>query len=211
MADACDSNAPKTFSPTSNNIEAILVMARRDEPVYVNDCIAVLGENSIPLALLLFTLLSSLPLFSIPGFTTLTGIPIILLGGQLLFARRQIWLPKRIRTKRLKSQKLWHWLEKILPYLCKIEIYLKPRILVMSVPPIRYMLGLAFIVMGALLALPIPFINFPAGFTMLLLAVGLVERDGVLISIGLLSITLLTAGIVYTFANIAQIAGGLGL
>ena len=191
-------------TPTSLSIQTILAMPQNKDYVTVDDCIEALGDNSIPLALLLFTLLSSLPLFSIPGFTTITGIPIILLGGQLLFARRHIWLPKRIRQRKLTSPKLWHWLEKVLPYLQKIEHHLKPRFLKLSASPMRQLLGLVFVVLGTLLALPIPLINFPAGFTMFVLALGLVERDGIIIIAGLCAIALIGVGIAFTFASAVE-------
>lgn len=194
--------------PTAASIEAILVMARRPGTVTVNDCIGELGDNSIPLALLLFTLLSSLPLFSIPGFTTITGIPIVLLGGQLMCGREAIWLPRRIRQRKLTSRRLWALLEKTLPKLYKVENYLKPRILSLSATPLRQFIGFAFVIMGILLALPIPFINFPAGFSMFLLAVGLVERDGVVISAGLLAISILSVVMVVTFNTLVALAGG---
>jgi hypothetical protein len=191
-------------SPTSDSIRAILAKAHEGDEVTVDSCISALGDNSIPLALLLFTLLSSLPLFSIPGFTTVTGIPIILLGGQLLFAREHIWLPKRIRQHHLTSPRLWLWLNKILPYMDKIEHHLKPRMLGLSKAPMRRFLGFIFVIIGILLALPIPFINFPAGFSMFILAVGLVERDGLVIAAGLAIIAFM--GIAITFVLTSAIA-----
>lgn len=200
MADTTAHSA-RAVSPTSASISLILEKAKIKGEVTVEECIDALGDNTIPLALLLFTLLSSLPLFSIPGFTTITGIPIILLGGQLLFAREHIWLPERIRHRKLTSPKLWHWLEKILPSLQKIEHYLKPRIPQLSEIPMRQLLGLVFMFVGTLLALPIPLINFPAGFTMFVLALGLVERDGLVISAALSTMALIGIGIAFMLTS----------
>lgn len=193
----------------ADSLIALLALRRRSERVTVDDCIGVLGENSILLGLMLFTLLSSLPLFGIPGFTTLTGVPIVLLGSQLLTAREGIWLPASIRRRSLSSAKLWNWMQKILPSVRKGERLLKPRIAVMSSQPMHYVAGVFFIAMGILLALPIPFINFPAGFSMFVLAVGLVERDGVLICIGLTAMTILFAGVTYVFTQMLGVAGAI--
>lgn len=192
-------------SVVTGSIKAILTMAHREHKVTVENCLDELGESSIALALLLFTLLSSLPLFGIPGFTTVTGIPIILLGGQLLFGAEHLWLPRRINRHPLHSPKLWHWLERILPLLQKIEQYIKPRFLTLSENPARRLLGAAFVVMGILLALPIPLINFPAGFSMFILALGLVERDGFIIIAGLAMIGLLLAAMLVMAGNIATL------
>lgn len=194
-------------SVVTGSIRAILSMARREREVTVEACLDELGGSSIALALLLFTLLSSLPLFGIPGFTTVTGVPIVLLGGQLLFGLEHLWLPQRINRHRLHSPKLWNWLERILPILQKIELFIKPRFLGLSENPARRLLGGAFVIMGMLLALPIPLINFPAGFSMFVLALGLVERDGYIILSGLAMICLLLAAMLVAVGNIAALAG----
>lgn len=190
----------------SNSIRNILSLVRREGGVTVDECIHELGRSSILLGLMLFTLLSSLPLFTIPGFTTITGIPIILLGAQLLLARKYIWLPRRIRKHRLHSEKLWRAMQRSLPALRKLERWLTPRLLPLSESPARNALGALFIVIGTLLALPIPFINFPAGFSMFILSVGLVSRDGVVISIGICCISLLLAALILTLGGVAALA-----
>lgn len=195
MTDTTTADMPE--SSFTWHIGELLEHARKHDGMTVRDAVRILGQDSIALALVFFTLLSSLPLFSIPGFTTLTGIPIILLGGQLLFAAQEIWLPKRLQNRRLKSQKLWRFMERALPKLKALEKRLKPRMLFMSMIPMRYVLGAAFVVMGILLALPIPLINFPAGFSMFLLALGLLERDGLLITIGLFCVGLMLSGMGY--------------
>lgn len=194
----------------AESLIALLALRRRDRPVTVDDCIGVLGENSILLGLMLFTLLSSLPLFGIPGFTTLTGVPIVLLGGQLLAGREEIWLPRRIRRRPLTSPKLWAWMQRTLPTVRKVERLMKPRLPAMASPAMHRVCGIAFVMMGTLLALPIPLINFPAGFSMFVLAVGLVERDGVLIGIGLGAIALLVSGIAYGLTQAVGVAGKIG-
>lgn len=201
MADSPENTAPK--SSLADSLLTVLTLRQRDGTVRVDDCIDVLGENSILLALLLFTLLSTLPLFGIPGFTTITGIPIVLLGAQLMTGREEIWLPKRIRNRALTSPKLWHWMQRILPYVRKVERLIQPRLLPMSSAPMLHVAGTAFVLMGILLALPIPLINFPAGFSMFILAVGLVERDGILITLGLAIITLMLLGIGLAFMQAA--------
>ncbi len=181
----------------SPHLDALLKQATDKGYVRVHDAIEELGESSITMALVMFTFLSTLPLFSIPGFTTVTGVPIILLGGQLLFRAHAIWMPQRIRDKELSSEKLWRFVRKSLPAIRWIEARLHPRLLFMSTPPMRMLLGAAFVLMGILLALPIPFVNFPAGFSMFVLAIGLAERDGIIIIVGLTLIVAIFASIGY--------------
>lgn len=188
------------------HVRDILSMVRRDGGVTVDECIHELGRSSIILGLLMFSFLSSLPLFSIPGFTTITGIPIVLLGAQLLTAREYIWLPRRIRKKRLESERLWRTMQLGLPGLRKMERWLAPRILPLSESPARNILGALFVITGTVLALPIPFVNFPAGFSMFVLAVGLVARDGFVILLGVAMISVLLTLMLLTFNGALALA-----
>lgn len=195
------------YGSISHSMRNILILVRSEGGVTVDECIHQLGRNSITLCLLLFTLLSSLPLFSIPGFTTVTGIPIIILGAQLMTAREYIWLPKRIRNRCLSSEKLWRAMQRSLPYLRKMEKRLAPRLLVLSEAPMRNFVGFVFVVVGTLLALPIPFINFPAGFSMFLLAVGLVSRDGFMVLLGMVLVTALLTLMTLTLTGAVALTG----
>ena len=46
-------------------------------------------------------------------------------------------------------------------------------------------LGIAFVILATVMSLPIPFGNFPPGLAMALMAIGLIERDGLIIILGL--------------------------
>lgn len=174
------------YGTISHSVRNILILVRSEGGVTVEECVRQLGRNSITLSLVLFTFLSCLPLFSIPGFTTITGIPIVLIGIQLLTAQDYIWLPRRIRKRCLSSPKLWRAMQRSLPYLRKMERRMAPRLTVLSTSPMRNFAGLIFVITGTLLALPIPLINFPAGVSMFMLAAGLATRDGFVVLLGLI-------------------------
>jgi hypothetical protein len=174
------------YGTISHSVRNILILVRSEGGVTVEECVRQLGRNSITLSLVLFTFLSCLPLFSIPGFTTITGIPIVLIGMQLLTAQDYIWLPRRIRKHCLSSPKLWRAMQRSLPYLRKMERRMAPRLTVLSTSPMRNFAGLIFVITGTLLALPIPLINFPAGVSMFMLAAGLATRDGFVVLLGLI-------------------------
>lgn len=170
----------------SDSVNEIIATAKKQGEISIGQCLSLLGGNrSILLAMLLFSLVNSLPLPGIPGISTFTGIPIIFLGFKLMSGTRQLCLPQSCTNRRLRSKKLLACLEKTVPTLKRIEHHLKPRLPVLSAPPITNLLGILLMVLGLLLALPIPFGNFPLGVTLTILSLGLIERDGVMILIGL--------------------------
>ena len=71
-----------------------------------------------------------------------------------------------------------------MPYLEKLEAYVKPRLPVFTSNVGKRVLGLFGIPVAILLAAPIPFGNPPPAIALALLAVGLLERDGRLVIMG---------------------------
>lgn len=169
----------------SSIMDQLIVFMENKQKVPLNDCIELFGTRGIVIVLLFFALLNSIPLPSIPGFSTVTGIPIILLGLQLAFAAKTLWLPKRVREYQIDCTVFRPRLQKLEAKLKKWEHVLKPRWLILSEPPIRNVLGILVVCAAIILALPIPFFNFPAGLAISILAVGLIEEDGFVITLGI--------------------------
>ena len=166
-------------------VETLVANVRLHGSLRVGDIIRQLADRSIVIALLLFSLVNSLPMPGIPFFSTVTGIPIMLLGLQLLIRRTSLWLPRRVLEHRLAEGKLLRALDRSVPILQRLERNLIPRWPGLSDPPIRNLLGALFVMVGFLLALPIPFTNFACGLSMSLVAAGIVTRDGLLIVLGI--------------------------
>jgi hypothetical protein len=125
---------------------------------------------------------------TIPGISTPFGLAIALCGLRIAFGHKP-WLPAMILNRSIS----YHALEKMVQAGCriygKLEKVLRPRLSFFLVGPGMTMLvGAAIAVSGVALSLPIPppFIltNTIPGFAIVFLALGLMERDGVLILIG---------------------------
>ena len=72
-----------------------------------------------------------------------------------------------------------------MPWLARIERLLKPRWLWLVKGNIERFLAAVCVLMAFLLILPIPLGNLPPGFSLLLISLGLIERDGVCVALGL--------------------------
>jgi hypothetical protein len=178
----------------SQVITELIESAEGHGGISIQECLTLLGAKSILLVLLLFSLTNAVPL-GIPILSMITGIPIIILGAQLLISPDKIWLPRKIADYRLKPGKPLLALKRLLPRLHRIEKHVKPRLWVLSESPVQNLLGLIFIGLGLLLVLPIPFTNAPAGLALSMLAAGLITRDGLLV-LGGIFLSLLAAAIV---------------
>jgi len=138
---------------------------------------------------LLLVLLLALPFITpipLPGLSVPFGLAIALIALRLSLGQRP-WLSKNLQRKELPAgfiSKLFGIAEKVLRFLEKL---LRPRLTFLTDTPLLGQMHAVLMLLAALallLPLPIPFTNsFPA-WTILLLAAGLLERDGVFILAG---------------------------
>ena len=181
----------KTIPPQLENARTSVILHRMlsggsEGDISVGEFMAQLGERAFALAILIFALPNSLPLPGIPGFSTLTGVPIILLGLQLAIGQEVIWLPKKVAQQRFSRSSLYKIIEKTLPFIIWLEKFLKPRFLWIGHPVGERAVGLVIVVLALILALPVPGGNFLPGLSICILALAILERDGLIGALGLL-------------------------
>lgn len=173
----------------------------------VEEFVSTLGDRSFGLAILVFALPNSLPIPGIPGFSTITGVPIILFGLQMLMGRRSVWLPRKAAQARFSGETMAKVLNKALPFVIWLEKFLRPRWNFVCHPYGERLLGLLLAVLAVIISLPIPLGNFLPGVSITLLALGLLERDGLFITgaavFALSTIVFMSTVIVVFFKGVA--------
>lgn len=171
---------------TSDILLTLINDTQGEGEISIKDIMHLLGERAFGLAVLVFSLPNSLPLPSPPGFSTVTGFPILLLALQMALGRESPWLPRRINDYTFSREKFTLFLTKALPYIKMLERCMHPRFSFMHSRLAERLIGLVFLVLGTVLVLPIPFGNFLPGLSMSLISLGLMERDGLLMLGGIL-------------------------
>ncbi len=173
-------------SPRKLSEELAELRARAGErAITLREVIYALGGRAYLLLVLLLTLPFITPI-PVPGLSTPFGLAIALIALRLSLGQRPL-LPKKFQRKELPAGfigKVFTVAEKILRFL---EKFLRPRLTFLTDTPLLRQLHAVLMLLAALallLPLPIPFTNsFPA-WAILLLAAGLLERDGVFILAG---------------------------
>jgi hypothetical protein len=185
-----------TIPPRKLSVElADLRVAAGDRAITLREVIQVLGGRAYMLLILLLALPFVTPI-PLPGLSTPFGLAIVLIAFRLSLGQRP-WLPKKMQRKVLPAgfiSKVFAFAEKLLRF---FEKFLRPRLTFLTDTPRLVQLHAIFLLLAAmvlLLPLPIPFTNsFPA-WAILLLAAGLLERDGLFIIAGYL---VFVAGVFY--------------
>lgn len=160
-----------------------LAEAGEGEQIALGALVRGLSDRAFGLVALIFALPNIVPM--IPGVSTISGVVIAVLGLQMTVGRREPWLPGFIAAKGLPRAETAAMIARTIPWIERLETMARPRLTFMAGGAMRGLIGLHFVVLGVVLALPLAWIgNFPPGVALVVLSVGLLEEDGALIAAG---------------------------
>lgn len=188
--------------PLSEVLTTIAGDAARDY-IAVGDLLKLLGGRGRAALILLFALPNVLP--TPPGTSGILGLPLLYLSFQMMLGRVP-WLPRFIGERSMSRYSFGQLVERISPVLSRAERMLKPRWSAFVGYGAERVLGAVCLVLAAVLVLPIPLGNMLPAFAICLIALGVLERDGVWILTGVvtgIASLILVAGVVYALMKSA--------
>jgi hypothetical protein len=144
---------------------------------------ALKGRGS---AMLLILLALPFCFVAIPGLSTPFGIAICLIGGCLAIGREP-WLPRFIMQRRLSTARSDQLLTAAIKVARQLEKFVRPRFAFLHAGPgMLRLIGLGIVIasLGLMLPLPIPFSNSIPAWAVVLLAIGMMEKDGLCVLLG---------------------------
>lgn len=148
--------------------------------VSLRELLQLIGEQGLLLVCAVLSLPFLVPV-SIPGVSTVFGLAIILIGIGVTL-NRVPWLPRRILDRPLATAPLRQAFQAQARMVARFERFIRPRLTVLTASPaLNVVHGLALVLAGLLLMLPlglVPFSNTLPGIAVLLLSLGILERDG---------------------------------
>ncbi len=163
---------------TSSLLQAALA-EQTGSHIRLGDLVTPLHERGFGFLLLILALPNFVP---VPiGIGGPMGVLVALVGAQMLIGLTQPWLPTRLADVSIAHATAEKVLGFGLPLLTRLEKLARPRLEVLTYRPASLITGLLLLIVGGLLALPIPFTNWPIGFLLLVCAIALMERDGALL------------------------------
>lgn len=150
--------------------------------IFVGDLLRALGDRAIGALMFIFAAPNVLPVP--PGVSAVLGAPLIFLSIQLMLGLRP-WLPSVVTQRSLSRADFTTLTRRVVPWLTRAEHLLRPRLGGLARPPMEYLVGLVCLLLAVVLSLPIPLGNTLPALAICLLALGVLERDGVWILAGL--------------------------
>ena len=181
---------------------ALILVSHTAARISVGEFLDALSDQGFGLLILLPALINAIPGPHIPGFSLPFAIGLIALGAQLALGRPSPWVPKRVRRWSMTSSRYSRFLGRVLPIIQRAEAWLGPRPSWLTEAAGQRVIGISVVLLGIVLAFPIPFGNAPIAFALVVLALGLMEEDSRALSLGLVF------GVLALAWNAALVAGG---
>lgn len=174
-----------------------------EEAVSLNWIMAQLHERAFGLFLLVLALPCCIPfLYGIPQ---IVALPLMFISAQILMGRDAPWLPEKLGARTVTKESLRSLAERAGPWLRRIEAVSRPRLTMLTRPPVDQIVGLALVLFSASILVPLPSTNTVPGFAVVVVSMGLLQRDGILVAVGALLGTAWIATLVFLGASLASL------
>ena len=171
--------------------------------IAVSDLLEALGDRALAALLFVFAVPNVLPVP--PGTSAILGAPLVFLAAQLAFGLRP-WLPAGIARRTMTRTDFATLVRRIGPWLARAERLLRPRVAGLALPPMEYLVGAVCLLLAIVLVLPVPLGNMLPALGISLLALGILERDGLWILAGLATAVvsaIVVSGVVFALVRAA--------
>lgn len=177
--------APGAPRRLSDDLQAVLAHANGN-PVSVRELTDVLAERGMAMVLIVSTFPFLLPVPTM-GLSAPAGAAVAVFGACLMLGLKP-WLPGFLSRRQISYPVLEKIVGVATRWSHKAEKILRPRLKFMLWPGVNVLIGVSLIFSGFFLALPlpVPFANAVPALAILLLLVGIIERDGVFVIAGIL-------------------------
>lgn len=177
-----ETGAPRPRPPRLTEILTALAEEPGRDRVAIADMLETMRSRAFGALLLIFAFPNILP--SPPGLAGVLGLPLIFLSTQMMLGI-QPWLPNFIARQSMPRATFAGMVARINPWLERAERLLKARLQPLAWPVSQRVIGGLCLVLSIALALPIPFANMAPSVAICLIGLGVLERDGLWILLGL--------------------------
>ncbi|MBC7769003.1 MAG: exopolysaccharide biosynthesis protein [Phycisphaerales bacterium] len=183
--------AARAIEPGLSDVfDQLNTQVNRDHPhegVRLGVLLSAAGRRSYGPLLLVIGLFAISPATILPGMTSIAAAITLLVAAQMACGMRRPWLPRQVLEMRVPRGTFFAFLDRARPQVERMEGDLvRPRLEVLTRGPFMYLVAFC-VVAAALITFPlsvIPFAPLAPGFAVVLFAIGMIARDGLLLGLG---------------------------
>lgn len=172
-----------TTAPHFSTMLENLAIEEIEDRIEIGTLVRAMEHRSVGALVLILALPMVIPIPA-PGISVPFGIFLMLVSTELMFARGQVWLPQRFASRSIHRNDLVRFASRAVPVLRSVEQFARPRMAGFTGAWGIRIVGVTCLILATIIALPIPMGHFLPGIVICVLAIGLIESDGLLIAIG---------------------------
>lgn len=162
--------------------------------ISVADMLETMRARAFGALLMIFAFPNILP--TPPGTAGILGLPLIFLSAQMMLGLDP-WLPGIIARRSMARSTFQGLVTRITPWLARAERLMRARLSALAEPAAQRALGALCLIVSVALALPVPFANMAPSIALCIIGLGVLERDGLWIILGVIA----------ALASLAYVAG----
>lgn len=158
-----------------------------EDRVTLGAIVDALGDRGFGPLLMVPALIAVLPTGAIPGMGPITGSLIILFAAQMMLGAGRPWVPARLRRAGFSRRRFDSGIARATRWGRRIETVIQPRLQVLTGPLASKLIAALCVALG-LAMFPLSLVpggNAAAGAAVLLLAIGIAGKDGLVVALGL--------------------------
>jgi hypothetical protein len=178
---------PKGEHAPEDTIEAVLRRIgahSEDERLTLGEILASLDHRAYGFVLLLLAVANFTPGPSMPGFSTIFGLPAMAMAAQMMLGWSRPWLPERLARLSVRRERFIRTVAKALPMIARLDRLLRPRLTWLANLTGHRWTGAAALVQALLLCLPLPLYPMAPAASLVLMSLGMIARDGLMLALG---------------------------
>lgn len=154
--------------------------------ISVAELLDALGDRAFGLLIVLLVLPNLIPGPTIPGYSLIFATGIALVASQMVRGFVRPRLPRWCLRRSFDRARLRALLARAMPYLRRLERYAHARPSRWTTPGAERWIAALAIAVAIALAIPVPLGNTPPALALLVLGMGLIERDSRLLVAGVI-------------------------
>lgn len=191
-------------APAEPPLSEVLAGLPEEGPLTLGGALDAMGSRAHGCALLLLAIPDAIPL-PVPSLSLILGLPLLAVSAHLAVTGEHGLLPRRLRARTLPPGLVTALRGRVAALLRRAERMSRVRL--RQVAGRARLLGLVCLWLSALLLLPLPFFNTPPAVCLVLLAWGMVQRDGVFVVAGLAGTAGVTLALWWIADSLWRLAG----
>lgn len=167
-------------------IEALEKLAEDapEEGITLKELTEALGDQAFGAALFILALPCCIPfLYGVPQVVSL---PMAAIAAQMVMGRKQPWIPSKFANRMIKKEGLEQTAKGGRKYFGWVEKLSRPRLTFLTSSKLERLMGLILVFFCLSILTPLPGTNTVPGFAVAMVSFGMMERDGLLTTGGLI-------------------------